>query len=243
MPQFFVETLSGDTVLITGEDARHIARSLRCRVGEELTLCDGAGTVCRCAITGICADRVELAVLERGVSKAEPPVFVTLYQALPKADKLEWIVQKATELGVGAMVPVQTRFCVSRPDERAMEKRLERLHKIALEAAKQSGRGRIPAVLPPVSFVEAVSRMAADRGAVFFYEKAAQTLGRTLADRPESISIMVGPEGGFSQEEAAAAQEAGIPLCTMGPRILRCETAPLYALSAIMYTYENSVPD
>ena len=239
MPKFFVPDLSEETVFLTGEDARHVGRALRCRVGEELTLCDGRGIDARCRILAIGSETVELRVEEKAVSLAEPPVFVTLYQSLPKGEKLDLIVQKAVELGVGAIVPVLTRYCVSRPEKKAMEKKRERLQKIALEAAKQSGRGRVPEVLPGMDFSGALASMARDPVGVFFYEKAQGPLGQVLEEKPSALSMMVGPEGGFSPEEAQAAQAAGLSLCTMGPRILRCETAPLYALSAVMYHYEN----
>ena len=239
MPRFFVEDLTGERACITGEDARHIGRVLRCRTGEELTLCDGRGTDARCRILSIGPDAVELQVEEKRPSAAEPPVFVTLYQALPKGDKLELIVQKAVELGAAAVVPVLTRYCVSRPDEKAMEKKRERLQKIAREAAKQSGRGRVPEIRPLVGFPQALAEMARDVRGIFFYEKARNPLGPALEGFPDSLSLMVGAEGGFSEEEAQAAREAGLYPCTMGPRILRCETAPLYALSAVLYQYEN----
>lgn len=243
MPRFFVEDLSADTVYITGEDANHIGRALRCRPGERLTLCDGKGLESVSTIRRITGDMVELSVGERVPCCAEPPVRVTLFQALPKGDKMEMIVQKAVELGVYEIVPVLTRYCVTRPDENAMTKRLFRLQRIALEAAKQSGRGMIPKILPMISFREAIAQMQQDETAILFYEQAQNPLGKILSDRPGSISIMIGSEGGFAQEEAAQAAQAGLAVCTMGPRILRCETAPCYALSAIMYTYENSAEE
>lgn len=240
MPRFFTKNISGGSTLIVGEDARHIARSLRCRIGEELTLCDGNGRDYACRITAIEEEQVTLEVLHSQLSKAEPPVALTLYQALPKGDKLDLIVQKAVELGVTAIVPVITRYCVSRPDEKSMEKKRERLQRIALEAAKQSGRGIIPQVQPLMTYPEALAQMVRDACAILFYEDATHPLGSVLATRPKSISMLIGSEGGLSTEEAQAAKEAGLAVCTMGPRILRCETAPMYALSAITYHYENS---
>lgn len=242
MPRFFVDDLTQDRVVLTGEDAHHLLRVLRSRVGEEQVLCDGTGTDARCTITALEGDRVVLAVQQRIPSRGELPADITLYQALPKGDKLDLITQKAVELGVTRVVPVLTRYCVSRPDDKTMEKKRQRLQKIAAEAAKQAGRGRIPAVESLLTLDAALGEMQKAQAAILFYEQAVTPLGSVLAPRPGSIALMVGPEGGFSQEEAAQAQEAGLHLCTMGPRILRCETAPLYALSAIAYHLEGLMP-
>ena len=239
MPRFFVPDLSGDVLTLSGEDGRHAAKSLRCRVGEELELCDGRGAECLCAVAAVEGDTLTLRVVERRPSRGELPCRVSLYQALPKGDKLELIVQKAVELGAAEIVPVLTQRCVSRPDSRAMEKKRERLRKIALEAAKQSGRGMVPQVAPLLDFPAALAEMARSACPLFFYEGGGESLGKALGARPGSIALMVGPEGGFDPAEAQAARDAGLRVCTLGPRILRCETAPLYALSAIGYVYEN----
>lgn len=239
MPRFFVDSVAPEQITLTGEDARHISRSLRCRVGEELVLCDGMGTDARCKILALDPDTVTLSVSERQPSAGELPLKVTLYQAIPKSDKLEQIVQKAVELGVAAVVPVLTRYCVSRPDGAAFAKKQQRLQKIATEAAKQSGRGCIPQVGDMLTYKEALAAMAKDAAAVLFYERATETLGRVLEGNPATLAIMVGSEGGFDPEEAETARAAGVQLCTMGPRILRCETAPLYAMSAIGFHSEN----
>ncbi len=239
MPRFFVPDLSGDVLTLSGEDGRHAAKSLRCRVGEELELCDGRGAECLCAVAAVEGDTLTLRVVERRPSRGELPCRVSLYQALPKGDKLELIVQKAVELGAAEIVPVLTQRCVSRPDSRAVEKKRERLQKIALEAAKQSGRGVVPQVAPLLDFPAALAEMARAACPLFFYEGGGEPLGKALSARPGSIALMVGPEGGFDPAEAQAARNAGLRVCTLGPRILRCETAPLYALSAIGYVYEN----
>ena len=240
MPRFFVESLGEDIVLLAGETGRHIAGSLRCRPGDPLELCDGQGTDAGAVIREIAGDTVTAEIRERRPCRSELPCRVTLYQALPKGDKLELIVQKAVELGAAAIVPVLTSRCISRPDSKGMAKKRERLMKIACEAAGQSGRGILPEVRPLLPFREAVAEMAKSPCPILFYERAEGPLGPLLAPRPPEIALMVGAEGGFSPQEAAEAEEAGLRLCTMGPRILRCETAPLYALSAIGYVYENS---
>lgn len=239
MPRFFVDGVINDTITIIGEDARHISRALRCRVGEELVACDGKGRDYHCRIAAITEQTVELAVLSREPSAAEPPVKVTLYQACPKGDKTELIVQKSVELGVYKVVLVLTHYCVSRPDQKTMDKKLERLNKISLEAAKQSGRGIVPQIEGLLTFEETLAQLQTADKAILFYENATRSLGEVLAEKPQSLGVLVGAEGGFTPAEVETAQQAGIAICTMGPRILRCETAPLYALSAIAYHYEN----
>jgi len=239
MPRFFTEEISGGTAVVTGDDFAHISRVLRMKPGEALTVCDLKGTDHDCSILRFEADRVVLSIVESRPSMTEPSVAITLYQALPKADKMELIVQKAVELGASDVVPVLTARCVSRPDEKSMNKKLERYNKIAFEAAKQSGRGKIPRVHPVLSFEKAIRKMAEDSLALLFYEKARSPLMTLLPRRFLSVSVMVGSEGGFEEAEAAAAEEAGISLASLGPRILRCETAPIAALSALLYHSGN----
>ncbi len=236
MPRFFVDSVEGDFVEINGEDARHIALSLRMKNGEHLVLCDGKGREADAVIREAFPESVVLDVVERKDSAAEPKTEVVLYQALPKFDKLEYIVQKSVELGVSKIVPVLTSRCISRPDEKTMKKKLERLRKISDEAAKQSGRGKLPEVGEMLTFKNAVLKMCEAETPIFFFEHAEYPLREIMEKREGgTISMMVGSEGGFSDEEAAFAAEHGALIASLGPRILRCETAPVAALSAIMY--------
>jgi 16S rRNA (uracil1498-N3)-methyltransferase len=238
MPRFFTTNIDGKTAFIEGDDARHIAKSLRMRVGDELTLCDMRGSDYSCKITAIDKDRVVAEALGRWPTAAEPRFELTLYQALPKADKLEHIAQKAVELGGAALVPVHSSYCVARWPEKDEAKKRERLDRIMLEAAKQSGRGRIPRTEPLLGFKEAVLRMKEADLAIMFYEGAKTPLREILAKAGKnlrSVAVMIGSEGGFSPEEAAFAEESGVPLASLGARILRCETAPVCAISAINY--------
>ena len=246
-----MESLAGDPIVIEGGDARHIALSLRMKQGEELILCDGKGTEAVCAVASLCPESVVLDVKERRASETEPKTRVTLYQALPKSDKLEYIVQKAVELGVYRIVPVLTSRCISRPDEKTAAKKRERLCKIAAEAAKQSGmylrkgrlacskqsgRGIIPEVDGVLTFKNAVKEMSTAGLPIFFFEHASLPLRKYMEKYTGGdIAVMVGAEGGFSDEEAAFAEENGLLSASLGPRILRCETAPVAALAAIMY--------
>ena len=239
MPRFFVTEPILDSAVISGEDARHISRSLRMAVGERLTICDTHGHDFLCEIESVTDKEVFLKVLESCECKSEPSVNVTLYQAMPKSDKLELIVQKAVELGVNKIVPVMTSRCISRPDKKSMDKKLERFNKIALSAAQQSGRGIIPQVMPLISFSDAVKAMSEDECPILFYESNGTTLKGLMESSPKSVSIMVGSEGGFSEEEVLEANKSGVNIVNLGPRILRCETAPMCALSAVMYATGN----
>ncbi len=236
MPRFFVCSIDSENVEITGNDARHISLSLRVKRGEELIICDGKGREAECKIVSVCPESVMLSVVSRRDSAAEPKAKVVLYQALPKFDKLEYIVQKSVELGVSKVVPVMTSRCISRPDERTMAKKLERLRKIADEAAKQSGRGKLPEVGELLSLKNAVKEMSTAELPIFFFEHAKYPLRGCMEQyHGGKIAVLVGPEGGFSNEEAAFAETNGLLCASLGPRILRCETAPVAAISAIMY--------
>lgn len=239
MPRFFTETINETKGTISGDDAKHIAKVLRMHAGEKLVACDCQGFDYDCVIDSLTDKEVELSVERKYLSETEPSVRVTLYQAMPKSDKMELIIQKAVELGVSAIVPVQTKRCVSRPDAKSMAKKLERYNRIALEAAKQCGRGRIPQVLPMLDFTEAIKAMKEDQRAFLFYENSTSSFRKELEQGVSSVSIMVGAEGGFEEEEVQKALDLDIASLSLGKRILRCETAPLAALSIIMYETGN----
>lgn len=235
MTRFFAsqEEMSGERILLTGENAQH-AKVLRLKPGETVLVCDGEGQECLCQIST--TDPWELRVAERRVSRSEAAVRVSVYMAFPKADKLEHVIQKATELGAYEIVAFPSARCVSRPDEKSLKKKLERWQKIAASAAEQSGRGRIPQVVALKSFSEALSRACQAEKALMFYEhEEALTLKTALTGTYRTVSLLTGPEGGLEEGEVTQARAAGMQVCTLGKRILRCETAPLCALSAVMY--------
>ena len=238
MARFFVskEEISSDFPVLTGDNAAH-AKVLRLKVGEEVLLCDGEGNECRCEVSDVSAGELKLTVLERQVSHTEPAVRVSIYMAFPKADKLEHVIQKATELGAYEIVTFPSARCVSKPDEKSLKKKLERWQKIAASAAEQSGRGRIPEVVVLKSYTEALQRATnADKAILFYENEHATTLRMAIdGDRFRTISLLTGPEGGLEASEVEKAKDAGMQICTLGSRILRCETAPLCGLSAVMY--------
>lgn len=238
MTRFFVsaDALKIDSVTLTGENAAH-AKVLRIKQGEEVLVCDGQGNECVCVVNQCTKNEVFLSVKERKVSNSEASVRVSVYVGFPKADKLEHVIQKATELGAMEIVAFPSSRCVSKPDEKSLSKKMERWQKIASSAAEQSGRGRVPEVVVLSSFTKALERaLEADKAILFYENESATTLHMALEGQCfHSVSLITGPEGGFDESEVVQAAHSGIQICTLGKRILRCETAPLCALSAVMY--------
>ncbi len=232
MPRFFVPPVAGDTILVDGESGQHIARSLRMRPGDSLTLSDGEGTDYLSEILSIEGNAVTLHILERVPNITEPRACLTLFMAMPKGDKMELIVQKATELGVSAIQPILTERCISRPDGKSMAKKMVRYQKIALEAAQQSGRGKVPEIRALISLLEAVK--ICPKKSILFYEKGGARLKELISPDDTEIGMFIGSEGGFSEEEARFLSENGVVPATLGARILRCETAPLCGISVIL---------
>ena len=238
MTRFFVEPeeLQPEFLVLTGENAQH-AKVLRLKNGEQVLVCDGQGNECVCTVSDVSPGQIGLVVNKRQDSETEARVRVSVYMAFPKADKLEHVIQKATELGAFEIVAFPSSRCVSKPDDKSLKKKLERWQKIASSAAEQSGRGRIPEVLVLPSYKAALDRAAkADKALLFYENEQATTLRMALESGSyETVSLLTGPEGGLEEKEVAQAAEAGLRVCTLGKRILRCETAPLCALSAVMY--------
>lgn len=238
MPRFFDDSFGAEHPYLDGEHARHIGLSLRMRTGEALTVCAG-GMDYHCEIDRITPDTVTLHIIDSAPCESEPTVSVTLYQALPKADKLEQIVQKAVELGVTEIVPVMTRRCVARLNEKEFEKKRSRYEKIAQAAAMQSGRGRIPAIGALCSLEQAAKQMQSAEARVVLYEAQGGISFSEVTAQAGSYAVMVGSEGGFDPEEIALLQRYDITPVWLGRRILRCETAPLAALAVLMHRTGN----
>ena len=238
LTRFFVseEELKGEFLVLTGDNASH-AKVLRLKTGEQVMVCDGKGSECLCTISDISAEQVCLVVDHRRDSVSEPRVKASIYMAFAKGDKLEHVIQKATELGAYEIIAFPSARCVSKPDDKSLSKKLERWQKIAASAAEQSGRGHIPMVSILPSYKAALANAREADIAILFYEnERANTLKATLQEKPyASVSLLTGPEGGLTPEEVNMAMDAGLQVCTLGTRILRCETAPLCALSAVMY--------
>lgn len=245
MQNFFVYDwqVQGGMVTIEGTDVNHIVNVLRMKVGEEVSVHDDVNRKYLCRIAELQEDKVCLSILEQQASDTELPCRIYLFQGLPKGDKMEWIIQKGVELGAYAIVPVATKRAVVKLDEKKAQKKVARWNSIAESAAKQSGRGMIPEVLPVMKFAEALE-FAKDLDLNLIpYEKAegiADTKQRIAEIRPgQSIGIFIGPEGGFEEAEVEMAKEMQAVPVTLGRRILRTETAGMTMLSILMYHLES----
>lgn len=231
-PRFFTGNI-GENVIITGTDAAHISKVLRMKRGDLAVICDGNGTDLLCRINESGEKAVELDIIERKPSVGEPGVKLRLFQCCPKSDKMDFIVQKAVELGASEVIPVVSKRCVSRPDAKSAAKKGERWQRIADEAAKQCGRGRLPAVGELLTFAEAVETFSAEKG-IIFYECGGEKMNSIVDENVGSIDVFIGSEGGFEKAEVELAKSAGIIPATLGTRILRCETAPVAAIAVLM---------
>ncbi|MCL2376686.1 MAG: 16S rRNA (uracil(1498)-N(3))-methyltransferase [Defluviitaleaceae bacterium] len=241
--RFFVggKDILGDEIVLSGENAAHAA-VLRLAVGEEITLCDGNAVDYHCVVTGLSKADVRVNILYKLENIAEPPVAITLFQALPKAGKMDEVIEKCTQLGVSGIVPVVTTRCVAKASDRDCKK-MDRWQKIALSAARQSQRGRIPKIGDVMSLEGALKGMGAYDAAFVCYE-AEEVLSlkaylQGLAHGLASIAFFIGPEGGFAQDEIAKFKENGISTVSLGPRILRTELAGPVVLANILYELEG----
>ena len=243
MARFFVtkDKISENRIIIDGQDAHHIARSLRMAEGDEATVCDGEGQEYRCTLIRIRDEECVCEIIESLDTKTEPPVYVTLCMAYPKGDKLEVVIQKAVELGASRIIPFESSRCIKRPKAEKVEKQTARLQRIAEEAAKQCGRAKITEVTQPMSFRQMLQAAKESALPLICYENED---GTTVKDifrinaKPRSVAVIVGSEGGFSADEVDEAKAAGCISVSLGNRILRCETAPSFMLSALSYEYE-----
>lgn len=238
-PERFSEAIDG-TLVIDGENARHISLSLRMKVGDRLTLSDGEGKEYGALITAITASTVGVQVESVCDSRNESPVKISLYQGIAKGDKMDGIIQKAVELGVNEIIPVDCRRSVAKIASDSVEKKLRRWQKIADEAAGQCGRGKLPKVRMPMKYTDALKAAAADELALICYEgEGTEPLSLLLpTDPPATLSFFIGPEGGFEPSEFEQAKALGLLPAGLGRRILRTETASSFVLAALTFAYE-----
>lgn len=246
MQRYFVaqENVSPETeqVVIVGDDVTHIARVMRSSAGDDLICCDEQGACYLCKIEHIEKDEIRCRIVEKLSSDRELPVRVTVAQGLPKGDKMEWVIQKGTELGARSFVPFTSSRTVVQLDAKKEQKRLERWSKIAKEAAEQAHRQFVPAIQPLHSWKQLLQLATDYNLALLAYEnEQTKTLHEALAaaDHSSSILMVIGPEGGFSEAEVQEAMEFGFLPIALGKRILRTETAALYGLSCLSYYFEQ----
>lgn len=245
MARFFVtpDKIQATEVIISGEDVKHITKVLRLGPGDRITVLDGLGNEYLVRITAIEAGQVQGQILEISLATNEAPIRVTLIQGLPKGEKMELIIQKAVELGVYRIAPVETTRSIVKLDAKKAEQRRERWQRVSMEAAKQSRRFIIPSVEPIGSFNRELAKIPKEAVVLMAWEEASQPLKPVLTRlkselkgaKKQEIYLIVGPEGGFTPEEAQAVKESGAQIISLGPRILRTETAGLTGLAVIMY--------
>jgi 16S rRNA (uracil1498-N3)-methyltransferase len=243
--RFFVppEKIDSTTALIEGEEAYHLRKVLRLGPGDEVRIFDGTGREMRAVIDQMSAQAVTLRIVEHLTNLVESPLSITLAQGLIKGERFEVLIQKATELGVTTLQPLATKYTDVRLNEARAEKRLERWGRIVLEAAKQSGRRRLMTILPPIGWDEFVG--SASQPVIFFSERGGQSLEQIASKikSPElsAITAVVGSEGGWSELEIAEAESSGFHMATLGPRILRAETAGIAAVVLLQYLFGDLV--
>ncbi|GAE26953.1 ribosomal RNA small subunit methyltransferase E [Halalkalibacter wakoensis JCM 9140] len=247
MQRYFVakEQMTDHNVQLVGEDVKHIVKVMRMDLGDKIVCSDNDARTVICTISSYSDKEVIAEIIEELHPETELPVKVTIAQGLPKGDKLDYIIQKGTELGATAFLPFSASRSIVKWDEKKADKKIERLEKIAKEAAEQSYRERIPVISNVFSFQKLLQQLSAYDVVIVAYEESAkagekaqlaQVLSKALPG--QNILIVIGPEGGITEDEVASLTEHGAILCGFGPRILRTETAALYALAAISYHFE-----
>ena len=243
MPKFFADNscVKDNLITISGDDARHITKSLRLTISDKIIVSDFSGFEYNCEIIEISEGIVKLSILSKSVCSSDSPLKITLFQGIPKSDKLDLIVMKCTELGGSSVVPMHTKNCVAEIKPAKAEAKLARLNRIALEASKQCGRGTILSVESPVDIKTAFSMSKEYDLAVIPYENEDGASLKSVLNNIhpiKSIAVYIGPEGGFTENEVSLAKENGIVSVTLGKRILRTETAGMSVLSMLLYEYE-----
>lgn len=237
MRRFFIKEPMRDELEIVGDDAHHIMRVLRAAIGQELIVADHERKVAKMRIVAFSDHAVRLKRIEDLDDDTEPPIEVTLAQCLPKSDKMDFIVQKAVELGVRRIFPVISENCVVKYDAAKQLARVKKWQRIADEASKQCGRTVVPEVRPIITLNALLREIDETTEVMMCYEKNAEWSVKEALERSEAnqFMILIGPEGGFSPREAKLCGDFGVKTVSMGPRILRTETAALAAVSLVMY--------
>lgn len=246
MPKFFIESnqIENDKITLVGEDVKHIANVLRKQVGNEINICNMLKSEnFLCQIKEINKDNIECTILKKLKSEAEANVEITIFQGLPKAEKMELIIQKCTELGVKTFVPVEMERCIVKLDTKSEAKKIERWRKIAETAAKQSGRDLIPQIKILINLQKVCNLIQKYDIVLLAYENETQTTLKQALKQLNNkenlkIGVIIGPEGGFTKDEVNALEKAGARTITLGKRILRTETAGIAVTAAIMYEFE-----
>lgn len=236
MTRFFIDQVEGQQITLGKEDSHHLLRVMRAQEGAPFTVMAG-GYQHDCVLAGVEDGRAVGQVVSSRPASGEPPIRITLFQGLAKGEKMELVIQHGTEIGVTEFAPVATGRSVVKLDPKRAAERVERWQRIAREAAEQSRRGAVPTVAPVATWKQALARCSQFDLVLVPWEEGGESLRAVLEQRSgiRSIALFIGPEGGLSADEVALAREQGAIPVTLGPRILRTETAPLVAASAILF--------
>ncbi|WP_034550209.1 16S rRNA (uracil(1498)-N(3))-methyltransferase [Carnobacterium funditum] len=250
MQRYFISeerktTYQTTEIILSDEQYHHITRVMRMEIGNQIYLVFPDQKAIIAKIVKIENDSVALLWVSDEISQKELPIEVTIASGLPKGDKLDYIIQKGTELGASFFIPFQASYSITKWDKKKSEKKITRLKKISQEAAEQSHRTRIPEISPVVTFKELLNLADSYDACLVAYEESAKegevlNFAKTLNKLQfnDKVLVVFGPEGGLSHEEIGSLIKVGMTICSLGPRILRTETAPLYALAAISYHFE-----
>ncbi|AUS09474.1 16S rRNA (uracil(1498)-N(3))-methyltransferase [Laceyella sacchari] len=241
MQRYFIaqEQIVETSIRLVGDDVHHIKNVMRNKPGDRIICCAGQGLDYLAEIESIDGDQIIARIVERTPSRGEPRTKVLIAQSLPKGDKLEWILQKGTELGASAFLPFSSERSIVKIDARKIGKKRERWERIVKEAAEQAHRGKLPTVATPMSWKALLQEIGKRECAWIAYEKGGLPLAEAMASAKDEILLIVGPEGGFTESEIEEAREAGAVPISLGSRILRTETAPLMALSCILFARQD----
>ena len=247
MQRYFLKNsqFNNDLALITGDDAHHMSRVMRMTIGDQVIVCNEDKNCYYATIKQIKDQEIEVTLDSMIEAQTELPIEVTIAQGLPKGDKFEWVIQKATECGASEFIPLEMERSVVKLDAKKAGKKIERWNKIAKEAAEQSHRQMVPNVTSVQTLKQLLAQASQYDICLFAYEETAKQgqlaqLKQTLStiENHKKLLVIVGPEGGISEKEETILLESGFKPCALGPRILRTETAPIYILSAISYALE-----
>ena len=240
MQKFLIsdKNINEETASITGQDAKHIAKVLRMSPKDKIIFTNGKGKDFISTITKITSEKIELTIKEAYNSKFESPIQITLFQGMLKDKKMDTLVRHLTELGISAWTPLLCKRSIPKPDKKKIDSRIKRWKKITKEALKQCNRSVLPTINKPITFSDMIENTSSFDLKITFWEKATFSIKKLNHNKSiKKICVLIGPEGGFSEEEAQLAESSGFKLCSLGPRILRAETASITACSLIQHYF------
>ncbi len=242
MKRFFIEhsEILKDSPIIDGRDAHHIIKVFRLRLKDHMLLIDGSGMEYEAEITGLSKSKVTVSIIREYSTDTESPVHITVGQCYLKDKKMDTLIRHLTEVGIAKWMPIVSEYSVPQPDSKKMDLRTQRWDMIAKEAVKQCCRTRVPEIVPPVPFLQAVGDNSSMDLKIIFYEEETVSLAKTMVSlnqNPLDIFVLLGPEGGFSSKEIELAKSNGFIIASLGPRILRAETASISACTLIQHLF------